>query len=74
MQDQPDWAFSWEQRRDGRTVLRDEEGEPLVALAVNRADLGRLESGLRGLADSPAVQALRERLTALHADLGESAQ
>ena len=63
-----------EQGPDGRTVFHDEEGEPLVALAVTRADLWRLESGLEGLADSPAVLSLWERLATLHADLDESAQ
>ncbi len=71
--DQPDWAFSWELRQDGRTVFRDQDGQPLVALAVTRDDLRRLVSGLQLLPQSEATFELLDRLAVLHADLDESA-
>ncbi len=72
--DQPDWAFSWQQREDGRTVYRDQDGELLVALAVTRDDLRRLESGLHLLPQSEATLALLDRLAVVHLDLDESAE
>lgn len=70
--DPPDWAVTWE-RTDGRTVFRDEQGEPLVALAVTSEELRRLESGLRLLPASEATAALLDRLAVLHMNLDESA-
>ncbi len=72
--DQPDWAISWERREDGRTVYRDQDGELLVALAVTRDDLRRLESGLQLLPESEATRVLLDRLAVLHLDLAESAE
>ena len=72
--DPPDWVVTWERTEDGRTVFRDEQGEPLVALAVTRDDLARLESGLRALPESDATTALLDRLQTLYADLDESAE
>ncbi len=45
--DQPEWAIAWEEREDGTVVYKDETGERLVALAVTRDELRRLESGLQ---------------------------
>ena len=72
--DQPDWAFSREQREDGRTIFRDQSGEHLVALAVTRDELRRLESALQLLPRSEATLALLHRLAVLHADLDEFAE
>lgn len=66
------WAISVERGEDGTTVFRDERDEPLVALAVDRDDLTRLESGLRALAQDDATAALLDRLATLRADLDES--
>lgn len=71
--DQPAWAISVEGGEDGTTVFRDERGAPLVALAVARDDLTRLENGLRALPRDDATAALLDRLASLHADLDESA-
>ena len=71
--DPPDWAVTWERTEDGRTVFRDEQGEPLVALAVTGEELRRLESGLRLLPESEATAALLERLAVLHLNLDELA-
>lgn len=72
--DQPAWAVSWERREDGRTVYRDQDGELLVALAVTRDDLRRLESGLQLLPQSEATLALLDRLAVLHLNLDESGE
>jgi hypothetical protein len=69
--DQPEWATAWEEREDGSVVYTDETGERLVALAVTRDELRRLESGLQHLRQSDATVALSNRLAMLHADLGE---
>lgn len=67
--DPPDWAVIWERTVDGGTVFRDEQGEPLVALAVTREDLTRLERGLQALPEDEATAALLDRLRTLNADL-----
>lgn len=66
--EQPSWVFSWEQREDGHTVFRDEQGETLLALAVTRQELGQLQAGLQGLPQDDAVLALADRLRGLEAD------
>lgn len=71
---QPAWAVTCEPRDDGRTVFRDEHGEPLAALALTRDDLTQLESGLRSLPESQSTAGLLDRLAALYADLDESAE
>lgn len=71
---QPAWAVACDREEDGRTVFRDEHGEPLAALAVTRDDLTQLDSGLRSLPESEATAELLDRLAALHADLVESAE
>lgn len=72
--DQPAWAVRVERAEDGRTLFRDEQGDPVVALAVTREELTRLESGLRAVPQDDATAALLDRLGMLHADLEESAQ
>lgn len=72
--DPPDWAVTWERTEDGRTVFRDEQGEPRVALAVTREDLTRLERGLQGLPEDDPTAALLDRLRTLYADIDESAE
>lgn len=71
---QPGWSVSRERSENGTTVFRDEQGEPLAALAVTRGDLTRLENGLRALPESDATTSLLDRLASLHADLDESAE
>lgn len=68
----PGWAISVERDRDGRTISRDERGEPLVALAVTRAEVTLLESGLRLLPQEDRTAALLYRLALLHTDLDEA--
>jgi hypothetical protein len=67
--DRPDWAFTWEQRADGKTIFRDGGGLPLVALAVTKDELHHLESGLQLLPQSKATLALLDRLAGLREDL-----
>ena len=66
------WAVFVERGEDGRTTLRDQRNELLVALAVNRDELTRLESGIRSLPQDDATASLLDRLRLLHADLDES--
>lgn len=72
--DQPDWAFSWEQQADGRTIFRDEGGNSLVALAATTEELQRLQSGLQLLPQNAETLALLDRLDCLQKDLDGGAE
>ncbi len=68
---QPDWAVGWQERAGGRVIYTDEAGERLVAMAVTRDDLARLESGLQHLPHTEATSGLLSRLAMLRADFDE---
>lgn len=70
--EQPDWAVSWEQEDDGRTVFRDGDGEPLAALAVNRDELRLLERALAAFPSEDGTAALLYRLATVHLNLDAS--